>query len=72
MIKRICDICGKEIDSRENDWNVSIMPEVAFRNFRYDEKDYSFNGNDVCSDCANSIYHHIEGLKRLIDKSTES
>ena len=27
---------------------------------------------DVCSDCANSIYHYIEGLKKPLDKSTES
>ena len=65
MTKRFCDICGKEIISIKNRYSVSIDNDcVQAKYFKVDE--------DVCSDCANSIYHYIEGLKKPLDKSTES
>lgn len=65
MTKRLCDICGKEIVFTKDRYSVSVD------NARSDAK-YSTNVPDVCSDCANSIYHYIEGLKKPLDKSTES
>ena len=65
MIKRACDICGKEIIDNENKYNISI-DEPSMR------AEYLTVLPDVCSDCANSIYHYIKALKKLLDKSTES
>ena len=65
MIKRLCDICGKEIPKTENGYNITIdSPSMRAK--------YLTVILDVCSYCACSIYHHIEGLKKPIDKSTES
>ena len=65
MTKRLCDICGKEIPKTENGYNITID------SFSIRAK-YLTAIPDVCSDCANSIYHYIEGLKKPLDKSTES
>ena len=59
MTKRLCDICGKEIINDENEYNISI--DSPFMRAKYITVI-----PDVCSDCANSIYHYIEGLKRLL------
>lgn len=65
MTKRLCDICGKEIINDENEYNISIdSPSMRAK--------YLTVIPDVYSDCANSIYHYIEGLKKPLDKSTES
>ena len=65
MIKRLCDICGKEIINDENEYNISIDgPSMRAK--------YLTVIPDVCSDCAYSIYYYIEGLKKPLDKSTES
>ena len=65
MTKRLCDICGKESIGLRDRYSVSIDNDFAqAKYFKVDE--------DVCSDCANSIYHYIEGLKKPLDKSTES
>ena len=65
MTKRICDICGKEIINDENEYNISIdSPSMRAK--------YLIVIPDVCQYCACSIYHHIEGLKKPLDKSTES
>lgn len=65
MTKRFCDICGKEIIFTKDKYSVSVD------NASLDAKYYT-GISDVCSDCANSIYHYIEGLKKPLDKSTES
>ena len=59
MTKRLCDICGKEIINDENEYNISI--DSPFMRAKY-----LTVIPDVCSDCANSIYHYIEGLKSLL------
>ena len=65
MIKRLCDICGKEIINLRDRYSVSIDDDcVQAKYFKVYE--------DVCSYCASSIYHYIEGLKKPLDKSTES
>lgn len=65
MTKRLCDLCGKEIISIKDGYSVSIDNDcVQAKYFKVVE--------DVCSDCANSIYHYIKGLKKPLDKSTES
>ena len=65
MTKLLCDICGKEIAKTEIGYNITIdSPSMRAK--------YLTVVPDVCSDCANSIYHYIEGLKKPLDKSTES
>ena len=65
MTKRFCDICGKEIINLRDRYSVSIDNDcVQAKYFKVCE--------DVCPYCASSIYHHIEGLKKPLDKSTES
>lgn len=65
MTKRVCDLCGKEIVFTIDKYSAAVY------NDRPGAK-YSTSVPDVCSDCANSIYHYIEGLKKPLDKSTES
>ena len=62
MTKRLCDICGKEIVSIKDRYAVSIDNDCV-------KAEYFKVVEDVCSDCANSIYHYIEGLKKPLDKS---
>ena len=65
MTKRLCDICGKEIINDGDGYNISIdSPSMRAK--------YLTVIPDVCPYCACSIYHHIEGLKKPLDKSTES
>lgn len=64
MTKRLCDICGKEIVSIKDRYSVSIDNDCA-------KAEYFKVIPDVCSDCANSIYHYIEGLKKPLGKSME-
>ena len=65
MTKLLCNICGKEITKNENRYNITIdSPSMRAK--------YLAVIPDVCSDCANSIYYYIEGLKKPLDKSTES
>ena len=65
MTKRLCDICGKEIIGLRDRYSVSIDNDYA------QAKCFKVV-NDVCTYCASSIYHYIEGLKKPLDKSTES
>lgn len=65
MTKRLCDLCGKEIISIKDRYSVSINNDCV-------QAEYFKVVEDVCSNCANSIYHYIEGLKKPLDKSTES
>lgn len=60
MIKRLCDICGKEIIGLRDRYAVSIDNDCV-------KAEYFKVIEDVCSDCANSIYHYIEGLKKPLD-----
>ena len=72
MTKTTCDICGNLITDRREDWLVSIQSHVGAKLLKYYQENYEITVEDVCSDCANSIYHYIEGLKKPLDKSTES
>ena len=65
MTKRLCDICGKEITKTANGYKITIDNPFM-------RAEYFTVIPDVCSDCANSIYHYIKGLKKPLDKSTES
>ena len=65
MTKRLCDICGNEIINPESEYNISIDSHSM-------RAKYLTVIPDVCSNCANSIYHYIEALKKPLDKSTES
>ena len=62
MTKRLCDICGKEIINLRDRYSVSIDNDCV-------KAEYFKVVEDVCSDCASSIYDYIEGLKKPLDKS---
>ena len=64
MTKRLCDICGKEIIGLRDRYSVSIDNDCV-------QAKYFKVAKDVCPYCACSIYHHIEGLKKPLDKSME-
>lgn len=55
MIKTICDICGKEIDSIDGKYGINIID----RNNDYDTRRYE----DVCINCANDVKNYIYKLK---------
>lgn len=63
MTKRLCDICGKEIIGLRDRYSVSIDNDCV-------QAEYFKVVEDVCSNCANSIYHYIEGLKKPLDNLT--
>ena len=65
MTKRLCDICGKEIVSIKDRYSVSIDNDCV-------KAEYFKVVEDVCSDCANSIYHYIEGLKVQEEKERDT
>ena len=65
MIKRLCDLCGEEIINIKDRYSVTIDNDCVQAN-------YLTVIPDVCPYCAKSIYHYIEGLKKPLDKSTES
>ncbi len=57
MTKTICDICGKEIIGFSRYYKIKISSDVI-------PNKYNYFANDVCEDCANSIYHYIKGLTK--------
>ena len=57
MVKTICDICGKEITNSFHYYKIKINSDVTPNKCNY-------FANDVCEDCANSIYHYIKGLTK--------
>ena len=61
MTKTICDICGKEITGFSHYYKIKIGSDV-FPN------KYNYSANDVCEDCANSVYHYIKGLQKEENK----
>lgn len=69
MVKTICDVCGKEI-TNVNPYGFNLGRKINIRgglgNTIRDE--YSIIYQDVCEDCANSIYHYIEGLQKEDNK----
>ena len=65
MTKTICDIYGKEITTI-NPYEFHLGRKI---NIRGGLGDITLNGHsiicqDVCDDCANSIYHYIKGLQK--------
>lgn len=61
MIKTICDICGKEIINLSRYYKIKISSNIT-------PNKYNYSANDVCEDCANSIYHYIKGLPKEDNK----
>ena len=68
MRKTICDVCGKEITdvNSGNSYEFRLGRKI---NIRSGLGNASLNGysiicQDVCDNCANSIYHYIKGLQK--------
>lgn len=69
MRKTICDVCGKEIIDI-NPYEFRLGRKINIRGGLGDviRDEYSIICQDVCDDCANSIYHYIEGLQKEDNK----
>ncbi len=63
MVKTFCDICGKEIISFSRYYQIKISS-----NSNVVPNKYNYSANDICEDCANSIYHYIKGLQKEDNK----
>ena len=61
MRKTFCDVCGKEIIFSRKPYKVNISSDVI-------PNAYNYVAQDVCEDCANSIYHYIKGLQKEDNK----
>lgn len=64
MRKTICDVCGKEI-TNTNPYEFCLGRKINVRGL--DDtilNGYSIICQDVCEDCADSIYHYIKGLQK--------
>ena len=65
MRKTVCDVCGKEITD-VNPYEFRLGRKINIRggldNATFNE--YSIICQDVCQDCANSIYRYIKGLQK--------
>lgn len=57
MIKTICDICGKEIINFSHYYKIRISSNII-------PDKYNYYANDVCEDCANTIYHYVKALSK--------
>lgn len=64
MRKTICDVCGKEI-TNINPYEFRLGRKI---NISATLREYSIICQDVCDDCANSIYHYIKGLQKENNK----
>ena len=69
MRKTICDVCGKEITTT-NPYEFRLGRKIEIRGTLGNGtiNGYSVICQDVCDDCANSIYHYIKGLQKEDNK----
>ena len=69
MRKTICDVCGKEI-TIINPYEFHLGRKINIRGGLGNAilNNYSITCQDVCEDCANSIYHYIKGLPKEDNK----
>ena len=69
MRKTICDVCGKEI-ADVNPYVFRLGRKIDIRGGFSNAtlNGYSIIYQDVCEDCANSIYHYIKGLEKEENK----
>ena len=65
MRKTICDVCGKEIIDI-TPYEFHLGRKINIRGGLGDAigDKYSIICQDVCEDCANSVYHYIKGLTK--------
>ena len=64
MVKTLCDVCSNEIKDVRKNWGLSMTSAVGENNLYRYENNYTICLNDVCEDCANTIYHYIKGLQK--------
>lgn len=61
MVKTICDVCGKEIiDINPYEFRLGRKINIRGELGNAIGDKYSIICQDVCEDCANSIYHYIK------------
>ena len=69
MRKTVCDACGKEItDVNPYEFRLGRKINIKGGLGNATWNDYSIICQDVCEDCANSIYHYIKGLQKEAKK----
>ena len=65
MRKIICDVCGKEsTDLNPYEFRLGHKINIKGGLGNATLNSYSIICQDVCEDCANSIYHYIKGLQK--------
>ena len=63
MTKVYCDICGKVIDSTENEYKLTCF-ELDKNSMQYH---YAYTGDNVCGTCIESINDYItKNLKQKV------
>lgn len=65
MVKTICDVCGKEI-TNTNPYEFHLGRKVNVRGGvgNATQNGHSILCQEVCDECAGSIYHYIKGLQK--------
>lgn len=69
MRKTICDVCGKEIINT-NPYEFRLGRKINIRDTlgNVTLNGYSIICQDVCNECAGSIYHYIKNLQKEDNK----
>lgn len=69
MIKTICDVCGKEITTT-NPYEFRLGRKIIIRGALGNAtlNGHSIICQDVCNECAGSIYHYIKSLQKEDNK----
>lgn len=64
MRKTICDVCGKEITD-VNPYEFHLGRKINIKDVLGNAtlNEHSIICQDVCNECANSIYHYIKNLQ---------
>lgn len=64
MRKTVCDVCGKEIITI-NPYEFRLGRKINIRGGLGNDtlNEHSIICQDVCNECANSIYHYIKSLQ---------
>lgn len=64
--KTFCDICHKEMDDSESNFNITIVEHLDWEPKIKAEKKAL---DDVCQRCYSKVYSYIDELKRNRSKS---
>ena len=65
MIKIFCDICGREMKSKDYIYNVTMKHtnSVCVEDDNYSVLDHDFHLKEICADCRVDIYNFISDMQ---------